>query len=56
MWWLFQLWQKRRREHSGSCDRCEDYGLVWLDGVGILCWKHYCEEMEKHNAHRSRES
>jgi hypothetical protein len=34
--------QKERHSH---CDRCEDYGLIWLDGVGILCWGHYCEEM-----------
>jgi hypothetical protein len=38
------------REHSGECDRCSQYGMIWLDRVGILCWDHYCEEMAAQRA------
>jgi hypothetical protein len=34
-------------EHSGKCDLCDDQFIVWLDGRGLYCWKHYCEIMQR---------
>lgn len=33
--------------HSGKCDRCDEQFLVWLGDGKLLCWEHYCDEMQK---------
>jgi hypothetical protein len=44
---LWNWWTKKEpKMHSGKCDLCDKYGMVWLDGWGIFCWDHYCEVMK----------
>ena len=47
MWWPFKKKKDGLKNHSGKCDVCSDYGVIWLDGVSVLCWPHYCEEMQR---------
>lgn len=46
-WWF----PPKPKMHSGKCDLCDKYGMIWLcsgkDGDQILCWEHYVEAMQK---------
>jgi len=44
--WMRGSHAESERLHNGACDLCKEYGIVWLDGVGILCWEHYGEYMQ----------
>ena len=33
--------------HSGKCELCNNYGIIFLNGQCILCWDHYCEAVKK---------
>lgn len=30
----------------GSCEKCNEYALVCLNGQRFLCWDHYVEAMK----------
>lgn len=32
---------------AGLCERCNSVAIVWLNGRRLLCWDHYCEEMQR---------
>jgi len=42
--WWFPL---KPKMHSGKCDLCDNYGMIFLGGKEILCWDHYCQEMQR---------
>jgi len=42
-WWF----PPKPKMHSGKCDFCDNYGMIWLNGQQILCWDHYCQEMQR---------
>ena len=45
---IWSWWNKPKdKMHSGKCDLCDNQGIIWLDGRNILCWDHYCEEMQR---------
>jgi hypothetical protein len=32
---------------EGSCERCDEYGIIFLNGQRLLCWDHYCDETQQ---------
>jgi hypothetical protein len=44
--WIETMRREQVKTLNGKCDRCDEYGMIWLDGAGIFCWQHYCDEMK----------
>jgi hypothetical protein len=36
---------------TGRCERCHEYAIIFLNGQTLLCWDHYCAEMQRQRAY-----